>query len=460
LQPINIQIINVWVASHNSYFKEYRKMSDNSQFTEREKEVMEFLLQGKSNKQIALALGVSASTVEYHLNNIYKKLQVNSRTEAVLRLGKSIGRHITGELGKSSVEMNGDTTDNGVQPVSTRRIPLNKMFVIISGGLLTIALVVVLVLALVLVNISAQSPKIEPTNFSPLPDLTITSAYVSMVDNNGICLPYYGFNVTVVNQGIAPAHDVLLADNTGQEVGVGDLSPLQSMSMSFVAKAVEGGFTVAADPHNKIVESNENNNITTFSDATATPVVSCLPMQFGDGTPTPGSTTYPVQVWPTATPQVMPAANDPTLSKDVLRNGRYNSSDWGAFQLSNGIYYRTPPNVQESADTYTTHLLDTILYGDINLDGLEDAIVFFSTQNGGTGHLVEMAAVLNLNGTPSNISTLSLGDRVIVESGTVQGRWISLNLRVPGPNDAACCASQSAIRIFHFDGNQLIERTP
>ncbi len=52
---------------------------DISQFSKREKEVIELLLQGKSNKQIALALGVSQNTVEYHLKNIYKKLQVNSR---------------------------------------------------------------------------------------------------------------------------------------------------------------------------------------------------------------------------------------------------------------------------------------------------------------------------------------------------------------------------------------------
>ncbi len=133
-------------------------MSDNNQFSEREKEVTELLLQGKSNKQIALALGISASTVEYHLKNVYKKLQVNSRTEAVLRLGKSIGSNITSELGKSTVEMNGKTTDNGVQPISTRRIPMNKMFAIIGGSLLTIALVFVLVL----VNKSVQSTEVVP----------------------------------------------------------------------------------------------------------------------------------------------------------------------------------------------------------------------------------------------------------------------------------------------------------
>lgn len=297
-------------------------MNDNSQFSEREKEVTELLLQGKSNKQIALALGVSASTVEYHLKNIYKKLQVNSRTEAVLRLGKSIGSNITGELGKSIVEMNGEPTDNDNQTISTRSNPMNKMFVLIGGGLLTLGLVVTLILIFTFVNVPVQNTAITPTNTLSLPDLTITSAYVSMLDNNGICLTYYGFNVAVVNQGNAPAVDVILADNTGQEVGVGNLDPLQRMSMSFVAHAKSGTYTVVADPHNNIAESDENNNIATFSQATATPIASCLPLQF---TPTPAPTTstdgwktysnseygfsinYPSQF------EIVPAENTPTL---------------------------------------------------------------------------------------------------------------------------------------------------
>jgi len=338
---------------------------------------------------------------------------------------------------------------------------MNKMFVIIGGGLLTIVLVVALAFAFMLANKPAQSIEFVPTNISSLPDLTITAAYVSTVDNNGICLSYYGLNVTVVNQGNAPAIGVILADNTGQEVGIGDLNPLQSMSMSFVAKTEGGAYTVAVDPKNIVVESDENNNTAIFSEATATPIASCLPLQSGDITPTPEYTSIPFQVWPTATLQIMPKANAPTLSLDILRNGAYRSPDWGEFQLSDGIYYRTPPTSQESLETYTTRLLDIVLYGDINLDGFEDAVVFFYTQNGGTGHFVEMAAVLNFDGNPVNISTMYLGDRVIVESGTIQGSgWITLNLRVQGPNDAACCPNQIAIRTFHFENYQLIERTP
>lgn len=55
----------------------------------REQEVVELLMKGKSNKLIASALGISDRTVEFHLKNIYNKHQVSSRTELILKLGKS-----------------------------------------------------------------------------------------------------------------------------------------------------------------------------------------------------------------------------------------------------------------------------------------------------------------------------------------------------------------------------------
>jgi DNA-binding NarL/FixJ family response regulator len=50
-----------------------------------EKKILELLSLGLPNKEIANRLGLSASTVRWHLENIYGKLHVNSRTEAVLK---------------------------------------------------------------------------------------------------------------------------------------------------------------------------------------------------------------------------------------------------------------------------------------------------------------------------------------------------------------------------------------
>jgi len=51
--------------------------------TEREAEVLALLCRGRSNKEIAADLGVSVHTVERHLTNLYSKLGLHSRTEAV-----------------------------------------------------------------------------------------------------------------------------------------------------------------------------------------------------------------------------------------------------------------------------------------------------------------------------------------------------------------------------------------
>ena len=51
--------------------------------TEREVAVLRALAQGQSNKEIARTLWLAEQTVKFHLTNIYRKLDVRSRTEAV-----------------------------------------------------------------------------------------------------------------------------------------------------------------------------------------------------------------------------------------------------------------------------------------------------------------------------------------------------------------------------------------
>ncbi|MHB9924373.1 helix-turn-helix transcriptional regulator [Clostridium botulinum] len=56
--------------------------------TEREKEVMEILFEGASNKQIGKRLNISLATVKTHMINIYSKLQVSNRVQAVAKYKK------------------------------------------------------------------------------------------------------------------------------------------------------------------------------------------------------------------------------------------------------------------------------------------------------------------------------------------------------------------------------------
>ena len=52
--------------------------------TEREREILQHLANGKSNKAIAQALGISHDTVKLHVRHILSKLGLRSRVEAAV----------------------------------------------------------------------------------------------------------------------------------------------------------------------------------------------------------------------------------------------------------------------------------------------------------------------------------------------------------------------------------------
>ena len=55
------------------------------ELTEREREILAFIAQGYSNPQIAAHLVLSPKTVRNHISNIFSKLQVADRAEAIVR---------------------------------------------------------------------------------------------------------------------------------------------------------------------------------------------------------------------------------------------------------------------------------------------------------------------------------------------------------------------------------------
>jgi DNA-binding NarL/FixJ family response regulator len=59
--------------------------------SDREREVLELVMHGLGNKAIADRLGVTVAAVKWHLQHIYDKLHVHSRTEAALKFKQGQG---------------------------------------------------------------------------------------------------------------------------------------------------------------------------------------------------------------------------------------------------------------------------------------------------------------------------------------------------------------------------------
>lgn len=121
----------------------------------REEEVVRLLMQGKSNNQIAYDLGISVRTVEYHLGKVYAKLNVLSRSEAIILLSKH-NMWTTATLKgspqeESPVEKIDECANNHDDLISKRRIVMkkisrskyyNRTWIMITVGLSVIVIVV------------------------------------------------------------------------------------------------------------------------------------------------------------------------------------------------------------------------------------------------------------------------------------------------------------------------------
>jgi DNA-binding NarL/FixJ family response regulator len=64
-----------------------------SQLTSREREIVEHLLGGLTDREIARSLAISPRTVHKHLESTYRKLNIGNRTSLIALTLQTDGRH-------------------------------------------------------------------------------------------------------------------------------------------------------------------------------------------------------------------------------------------------------------------------------------------------------------------------------------------------------------------------------
>ena len=99
---------------------------------------------------------------------------------------------------------------------------------------------------------------------------------------------------------------------------------------------------------------------------------------------------------------------------------------------------------------------DQIVFGDLNGDGLADAVVSLAENYGGTGVFVSILVILNNSGQPGRVATASIEDRALVNELKIENGEILVDVTVHGPNDPLCCPSQPSTRIYRLIENNLV----
>ena len=129
----------------------------------------------------------------------------------------------------------------------------------------------------------------------------------------------------------------------------------------------------------------------------------------------------------------------PTVEE--LRNATYAGlgERLGPVTLANGRWTGAPPTLGAASRPSVELAGDFRVVGDLDGDGLEEAVVVLTYSSGGTGVLSFLAVVTREDGTLRNVATTALGDRVQVRSARVDGGRLLVSAVRAGENDAACC---------------------
>ncbi len=175
--------------------------------------------------------------------------------------------------------------------------------------------------------------------------------------------------------------------------------------------------------------------------------------------PTQAIPTQPAQ---TPTDALAPEATaaEPEASAipvEALKNATFSGIYDEPITLTDGLYEREPFAEGDPARPTVEYIDGAELTGDLNGDGVDDAVVFLLERGGGSGAFTYVAAQLNQDGQPVDAGAVRIEDRIGVKSAGVVDGQIVLEIITQGPGDVACCGTHKARKTYALQDSRLVE---
>ena len=140
------------------------------------------------------------------------------------------------------------------------------------------------------------------------------------------------------------------------------------------------------------------------------------------------------------------------LSVEELMNTTYSGIYEDAVTLQDGSFEDLPFTVEYQQGRE--------LYGDLDGDGVEDAVVFLIERGGGTAAFTYIAAQLNQDGQPVDAGAVMVEDRTQILAETITDGQVILEITTRGPGDGDCCPSYKTRRTYTLESGRLVDTSP
>lgn len=150
-----------------------------------------------------------------------------------------------------------------------------------------------------------------------------------------------------------------------------------------------------------------------------------------------------------------PADSEGSLSPEALQNAEY-QTEWtpeGWVRLESGEY-RTPAAPGSASEIVIT-LSEHVASGELDGEAVAAAILYSS--GGGSGTFRELHVMVERDGQPYDVAWMHLGDRVQINTLSIQDDEIVVDMVTHGPDDPICCPTQQVVQTYALQGEELVQ---
>ena len=192
--------------------------------------------------------------------------------------------------------------------------------------------------------------------------------------------------------------------------------------------------------------------------ATSLLLGACVALPAASPEPTPAAGAAAVEATTTPLAEVAPIEAG-AIPVEALRNATYSGIYDEPITLTEGVYEGEPAGEGDLSRPMVQYVDDAELTGDLDGDGVADAVVFLIERGGGSGAFTYVAAQLNRDGQPADAGAVRIGDRIQVKSAAIEAGQVALDIITQGPGDPACCATHQARTTYALQEGKLVETT-